>query len=90
MLDGGQRHAPAPLLSGKKPGTPFIGGRVGPRAVWMSAENLVTTGIRSPVRPTRSQSLYHYAISAHLLEGKNRNLKVTQNVFLTYTMESPY
>jgi len=89
MVDGGQSHAPTPLPSCKKPVTPFTGGRVGHRAVWMSAENLVPTGIRSPVRPARSQSLYHYAISAQLLEGKNRSLEVTQKVFLTYTMEAP-
>ena len=90
MVDGGQRHAPTPLPSCKRPGAPFTGGREVPRAVWMSAENLVTTRIRSPVRPGHSQSLYHYAILAHLLEGKNRSLEVTQKVFLTYTMESPY
>jgi hypothetical protein len=29
---GGQRHAPAALPPGKKPGTHFIGGWAGPRA----------------------------------------------------------
>ena len=29
-----------------------------PRSVWTSAENLAPTGIRSPDRPARSQSLY--------------------------------
>ena len=29
---GGQRHAPAALTPGKRPGTQFIGGWVGPRA----------------------------------------------------------
>jgi len=31
MWVGGQRHAPAALLSGKGPGTHSIGGWVGPR-----------------------------------------------------------
>jgi hypothetical protein len=31
---------------------------VGLTAVWTGAENLVPTGIRSPDRPTRRQSLY--------------------------------
>ena len=30
---GGQRHCPAALLTGKRPGTRCIGGSVGPRAV---------------------------------------------------------
>ena len=63
---------------------------MGPRAVWMSAENLAPIGIRSPVLPARSQPLYHYALSTHLLEGKNRNLEVTQKVLLAYTTASPY
>jgi len=29
---GGQRHAPAALLPGKRPGTHFTGGWMGPRA----------------------------------------------------------
>jgi hypothetical protein len=37
MWEGGQRHAPAALPSGKRPGTHRTGGWVGPRAgldVW--------------------------------------------------------
>jgi len=33
--------------------------------VWTSAENLVPTGIRSPDRPARSQSLYRLSYRAH-------------------------
>jgi len=36
---GGQRHAPAALPSGKRPGTHCIGDWVGPR-LWTGAENL--------------------------------------------------
>jgi hypothetical protein len=55
---GGQRHAPAALPPGKRPGTHFIGGWVGPRAVLDGCENLTPTGIRSQDRPARRQSLY--------------------------------
>ena len=55
---GGQRHAPAALPPGKRPGTHRTGGRVGARPVWTGAENLASTGIRSPDRPARTQSLY--------------------------------
>jgi hypothetical protein len=42
---GGQRHAPAVLLAGKRPGTHFITGWVGPRVVLTVAENIAPTGI---------------------------------------------
>jgi len=37
----------------------------GPGPVWTGAENLVPTGIRSPDRPSRSQSLYRLSYRAH-------------------------
>jgi hypothetical protein len=58
MRVGGQLHAPTALLSGKRPGTHCIGGWVGPRAGLDATENLTPTGIRSPDRPARSESLY--------------------------------
>jgi len=54
----GQRHAAAALY----PGTDLVpivqeaGWAPGP--VWTGAENFAPTGIRSPDRPARSQSLY--------------------------------
>jgi len=55
----GQRHAPAALYHRERPGTHCTGGWVGaPGPVWTGAENLVPTGILSPDRPARSQSLY--------------------------------
>jgi hypothetical protein len=36
-----------------------------PGPVWTGAENLAPTGIRSPDRPTRSQSLYRLRYLAH-------------------------
>jgi hypothetical protein len=42
---GGKRHASATSLPGKKPVTHCTGGLLGPRPVWMGAENLAPTGI---------------------------------------------
>jgi hypothetical protein len=39
-------------------GTHCIGGWVGPVRVWTGAENLASTGIRSPDCPASSESLY--------------------------------
>ena len=55
---GDQRHAQATLPPGKDP-VPIVqeaGWAPGP--VWTGVENLATTGIRSPDRPSRSESLY--------------------------------
>ena len=40
MVVGGQLNASAALSPGKRQGTHFIGGWVGPEPVWKSAENL--------------------------------------------------
>ena len=55
MEVGGQRHAPAVLPPGKRPGTHCTGGWVDIRA---GAENLAPSGIRSPDRPNPSEFLY--------------------------------
>jgi hypothetical protein len=55
---GGQRHALAAFTAGKDP-VPIVqeaGWASGP--VWTGAENLASTGIGSPDRPARRQSLY--------------------------------
>ena len=54
---GGQRHTPAALPPGKIPGIVWEAGWA-PGPVWTGTENLATTGIRSPDRPARSESLY--------------------------------
>ena len=54
-----QQHAPAALPSGKHP-VPIVqeaGWASGP--VWTGAENLASTGIRSPDRPARGESVYY-------------------------------
>jgi hypothetical protein len=55
---GGQFNAPTALPPEKRPGTNCVGGCVGPGPVWTGAENLAPIGIRSPDRPSRSQSLH--------------------------------
>jgi hypothetical protein len=47
-----------PLYPREIPGTHCTGGWLGPRAGLDVCENLVHTGIRSPDRPARSESLY--------------------------------
>jgi hypothetical protein len=59
---GGQLHAPAAFTLGKDP-VPIVqeaGWAPGP--VWIGAENLAPTGIRSPDRQTRSESLYRLRV----------------------------
>ena len=55
---GGQRHAPTALPQEKDPVLIVLGTGWAPGSVWAGAENLATTGIRSPDRPARSESLY--------------------------------
>ena len=56
------------LLLRERPGTHFTGGWVGLRAIWTGAENLAATGIRSPDRPARRQSLYRLSYRVHQYE----------------------
>ena len=49
---------PRPFYSRERAGTHCVGGWVASEPVWTDAENLTSTGIRSPDRPTRSESLY--------------------------------
>jgi len=62
----GDRVTPRPLFTPGKVPVPIAqeaGWAPGP--VWTGAENLDPTGIRSPGRPARSQSLYWVRYSAH-------------------------
>jgi hypothetical protein len=49
---------PRPFYPRERPGNHCTGGWVGPRAGLACAKNRTPTGIRSPDRPARSQSLY--------------------------------
>jgi len=68
----GQLHATTALYTGKEP-VPIVQEAVwAPGPVWTAAESLVPTGIRSPDRPARSESLYRLRYPAHyaLYTGK--------------------
>ena len=43
-----------------------------PGPVWTGEENLAPTGIRSPVRPARSQSLYRLRYPAHSIDSDTK------------------
>ena len=55
---GGQRHAPAALPPGKTRYPLYKEAGWAPGPVWTGTENFSPTGIRSPDRPARSESLY--------------------------------
>jgi len=59
-LDGGGWSTPRPgrFTPRERPGTHCVGGWWTPGPVWTGAENPTSTGIRSPDRPVRSESLY--------------------------------
>jgi len=63
---------PRPLFTPEKDPVPILqkaGWAPGP--VWKGAENLALTGIRSPDRPGRSESLYRLSYRGpHHLKGK--------------------
>ena len=59
---------PQPLYARERDLLPIVqeaGWALGP--VWAGAENLASTGIRSPDRPARSQSLYRLRYPAHFV-----------------------
>jgi hypothetical protein len=67
-LEGGEGSASRPgrsLPPGKDPLPIVQEAGWDPGQVWTSAENLAPTGIRSPDRPARSQSLYRLSYPAH-------------------------
>jgi hypothetical protein len=55
---------PQPLYLREKPGTNVQAGWA-PGPVWTCAKNFAPTGIRSPDRPARSQSLYRLSYPVH-------------------------
>jgi hypothetical protein len=58
---------PRPLYLRERPGTHCTGGWVDPKAGLDVCEKSRPTGIRSPDRPARSQSLYRLSYPAHLM-----------------------
>jgi hypothetical protein len=76
----GQRHAPAAFYPRERPGTHRTGGWWAPGPVWTGAENFLPTGIRSPDRPDRIESLYRLRYRAHAfctVWRENNNTTVT-------------
>jgi hypothetical protein len=67
-LDGVSRHRHAPSVLPPVPIVQEAGWVPGP--VWTGAENLAPTGIRSPDRPSRSESLYRLSYRGSLVNGK--------------------
>ena len=61
---------PQPLYPRERRDTHCTGGWVGPGPVWIGAENLAPTGIRSPDRPARSMSLYRLGCPVHAVKHK--------------------
>ena len=70
----GQSHAPAAFYLRKDPVPIVQEGGWDPGPVWTGAENFAPTGIRSPDRPARSQSLYRLSYPAH---NKRCNKRIT-------------
>ena len=64
----GHRHDPAALNPGKDPVYIVQDAGWAPGPVWTGAENLVPTGIRTPNRPARNQSLYRLRYPAHTVQ----------------------
>jgi len=85
FLDHGTRRGwgvsvtPRPLFAPRKDPVPIVQ-EAGwtPGSVWTSVENLAPTGIRSPDRPTRSQSLYRLRYPAHWKNTCNISLNLTK------------
>jgi hypothetical protein len=68
---GGQRYAPAAFNPGKDPVPILEEAGLAPGPVWTGAEKLAPTGIRSPDRTARSESLYRLGYPGpHLVSNK--------------------
>ena len=72
----GQRHVPSALYLGKEPVPIAQEAGWAPGYVWTGAENLAPTGIRSPDRPVRSQSLYRLRYPVHKNLGATSKFQV--------------
>jgi hypothetical protein len=74
-IEGGEVSAPHPgrFLPRERPGTHCTGGWVDPRAGLGRCGKSRPTGIRSPDRPARSQSLYRLSYPAHVTDWTKYN-----------------
>jgi hypothetical protein len=71
MWVGEQRYHPAALPPGKTR-YPLYWSWMGPGPVWTGTENLAPTGVRSPNRPARSESVvpYYNTLQKRIWEGQ--------------------
>ena len=69
---GGQHHAPAAFTPGKDPVPIVQEAGWASEPVWIGAENLVPTGIRSPDLPALSESQYRLRHPGSAPVGCNR------------------
>ena len=85
-LDGGGWLTPRPrrFISGKYPVHIVQEAGWAPGPIWTGAENLDPTGIRSPDRPSRSESLYRLSYRGPLA-SVNKKLKLECSLY-----KSPY
>jgi hypothetical protein len=97
MVVGGQRHAPAdpppPPPPGKRPGTHFIEGWVGPRAGLDGyGKSRPHTGILSQDRPARSELLCRLSYTGpQLTKGSNTMLaELVDSTLLTINPVTGY
>jgi hypothetical protein len=83
---GDQYHAPAAFTPVKDPAPIVQEVELTPGPVWTCEKNLVPTGIRSPDRPNRSQSLYLLRCPAHNISISTGNVvnEVPCNCFRVY------
>jgi len=88
----GQRHASAALYPRERPDTHCTGVWVGPRSGLDRCEEFPPTGIRSPDRPARCQSLYRLRYPAHLLAADTPNILPAPGLIwyiFTWLMKAP-
>jgi len=75
---GGQRHPPPSRFTpGKDPVRILQEAGWVPELVWTGTENLVPTGIRSPDRPARSESLYRLRYPGQHSQTTNRTINAS-------------
>jgi hypothetical protein len=84
----GQRLVAAAPYPRERPGTDCTGGRVGLRLVWTGAENLAPTGIRSPDRQARRQSLYRLSYPAHIISHYTLKKDVFMSLLICFNEET--
>jgi hypothetical protein len=87
---GGHCHAPATFTPGKDPASIVQETGWAPGPVLTGAENLASTGIRSPDRPPRSESLYRLSYrgpQCNVGDAAYGNIKQLSNTSISVTQQ---